>query len=77
MKIDVTTREAYVIAAALYREVKRQECLPAEQQNWVDVEDMKDVLRRHLASFAGILTAIDSGAGAIPISWNLPANERR
>ena len=70
MKMNISTREAYMIATALYREVKHQQSLPIEKQEWIMTEDMKALLQGSFSPYLSILAAIDRGAGRAPIDLN-------
>ena len=67
MKLELNSRESYVIAAALYREIKRQTSLSDEQQEWADLEDMKELLERHFLNMAALLATMDRAAGHVPV----------
>ena len=67
MKLELNSRESYVVAAALYREIKRQTALSDEQQQWADLEDMKDLLERHFLNMAALLATMDRAAGRVPV----------
>jgi hypothetical protein len=72
MKMTITSREAYMIATALYREVKHQQSLPSEQQEWTMTEDMKTLLQRNFSPYTNLLAAIDRAAGRAPIDLAEP-----
>lgn len=57
---DITGRDGYVTAKALYTAIKHAETLPEDQVPWSDVQDMKAILAVCFPGMRDVLVMGDS-----------------
>jgi hypothetical protein len=63
---DVTGRDAYVIAQALYEFLRREQSKPLEERRARDEQDAKAILHARFDSELEILVQTDEAAGRKP-----------
>ena len=63
---NVTERESYVIAQALYEFIRLEQSKPREMRRWLDEDEAKAILHARFDNELAMLVQADEAAGCHP-----------